>query len=79
MLEGVRDTRAQLKEARRLIERISDRARRERLTQAAQQVDVPLTEATQAGHSFVYTNLEERLGLARRRLVALVDALANPR
>ena len=79
MLEGVRDARTQLKEARRLIERISDRARRERLSQAAQQVDVPLTEATQAGHSFVYTNLEERLGVARKRLTALVDALANPR
>jgi hypothetical protein len=79
MLEGVRDTRAQLKEARRLIDRVSDRARRERLNQAAQQVEVPLTEATQAGHSFVYTNLEERLGVARRRLSALVEALANPR
>ena len=79
MLEGVRDARAQLKEARKLIERISDRARRERLTQAAQQVDAPLTQATQAGHSFVYDNLEERLNVARRRLSELVDALANPR
>jgi hypothetical protein len=78
MLEGVRDTRTQLKEARRLIERVSDKARRTRLEQAAQQVDVPLTEATQAGHAFVYTNLEERLGVARQRLAALFDSLANP-
>ena len=79
MLEGVRDARTQLKEARRLIERVSDKARRARLEQAARQVDVPLTEATQAGHAFVYTNLEERLGVARQRLTALFDTLANPR
>ena len=79
MLEGVRDARTQLKDARRLIERVSDKARRARLEQAAQQVDVPLTQATQAGHAFVYTNLEERLGVARQRLAALFDTLANPR
>jgi replicative DNA helicase len=79
MLEGVRDTRAQLKEARRLIERVKDRSRREQLDQAAQQVDAPLIQATQAGHSFVYDNLDERLGVAQRRLSALFEALANPR
>ena len=79
MLEGVRDARTQLKEARRLIERVSDKARRARLEQAAQQIDVPLTEATQAGHAFVYMNLDERLGVARQRLAALFDTLANPR
>jgi hypothetical protein len=79
MLEGVRDTRAQLNEARRLIERVKDRARREELNLAAQQVDAPLVQATQAGHSFVYDNLDERLGVAQRRLSALVEALANPR
>lgn len=79
MLEGVRDTREQLKEARRLIQRVNDKTRRASLEQAAQQVDAPLVQATQAGHSFVYTNLEERLGVARQRLAALFDSLANPR
>ena len=59
-------------------ERIRDRARREQLNQQAQQIDVPLTQAVQAGHSFVYDNLDERLGVAQRRLAALFEALANP-
>jgi hypothetical protein len=78
MLEGVRDARAMLKEARSLIGRVTDQPRRTRLEQAAQQIDVPLTEATQAGHAFVYDELEERLATARRRLTALLDELANP-
>jgi hypothetical protein len=78
MLEEVRDARTQLKEARCLIERVKDKARRSRLEQEAQQVDLPLTQATQAGHAFVYTGLEARLGLARMRLAALVETLANP-
>jgi cytochrome c7-like protein len=79
MLEGVREARAMLKEARSLIGRVNDKTRRGRLEQAAQQIDVPLTEATQAGHAFVYDNLEERLDTARRRLAALFEELANPR
>ena len=79
MMEGVGNTRTQLKEARRLIARVSDKARRARLEAAAQQVDVPLVEATQSGHSFVYASLEERLSVARTRLAALFDSLANPR
>jgi hypothetical protein len=78
MLEGVRETRAALKEARSLIGRVNDPSRRARFEQAAQQIDIPLTEATQAGHRFVYDALEERLGTARRRLSALLEELANP-
>jgi hypothetical protein len=78
MLEGVREVRALLKEANNLIERIKDRPRRARLEHAAQQVDVPLTQATQASHAFVYDDLEERLDTARRRLAALFEELANP-
>jgi hypothetical protein len=57
---------------------VKDQARRTRLQQAAEQIDVPLTQATQAGHAFVYDALEERLDTARRRLAALFDDLANP-
>ena len=77
MLEEVREARATLKEARALIRRVSDQTRRARLEQAAEQIDVPLTEATEAGHAFVYDALE-RLETARRRLGALIDELANP-
>ena len=67
-----------LKEVRALIQRVTDPTRRTRLEQAAEQIDVPLTEATQAGHAFVYDALEERLETARRRLGALIEELANP-
>jgi hypothetical protein len=78
MLEGVRETRTLLNEARRAIARVKEPARRARLEMAAQQVDVPLTQATEAGHAFVYAGLEERLDTARQRLGALLDELANP-
>jgi hypothetical protein len=78
MLEGVREARALLKEARGMIERVKDPPRRARLEQAAQQIAVPITQATQAGHAFVYDDLEERLDTARRRLAALFEELANP-
>jgi hypothetical protein len=78
MLEGIRDARAMLKEAKSLIGRVKDQTRRARLEQAAQQVEVPLIQATQAGHAFVYDDLQERLDTARRRLSALFEELANP-
>ena len=77
MLEGIRDARTQLKEARTLIGRIKDSPRRTRLEAAAQQIDVPLTQATQAGHAFVYDALQERLETARRRLSVLFNELVN--
>jgi hypothetical protein len=75
MLEGVRDARASLKEARALVARVTDPVRRATLEAAAQQIDVPLTQATQAGHAFVYDDLDERLATARRRLDALFEQL----
>ena len=78
MLEGVTEARASLKEARALMARLLDPARRARLEAAAQQVDVPLIQATQAGHAFVYDELEERLTTARRRLAVLFDEIVNP-
>jgi hypothetical protein len=77
-LEGLRETRALLKDARRAIVRVKDPARRASLEQAAQQAEVPITEATQAGHAFVYEQLNERLVTARARLSALFERLANP-
>ena len=78
MLEGIRNGRSLLKEANRLIARVKDTTRRARLQAMAQQVDVPLVQATQAGHAFVYDALEERLNTAQRRLAALYDDLADP-
>jgi hypothetical protein len=78
MLEDVRESRAMLSQARTLIARVKEPVRRARLEAVAQQVEVPLVQATQASHAFVYDVLEQRLTTARRRLSALFDDLANP-
>lgn len=39
---------------------------------------MPIIEATQAGHAFVYDQLDERLTTARARIAALFERLANP-
>jgi len=77
-LEGLRETRTLLKDARTAIGRVKDPNRRAALERDAQQVEVPIVEATAAGHAFVYTQLEERLATARTRLAALFDRIANP-
>lgn len=76
--EGLREARALLKDARNAIARVKDKARRASLEQAAQQAEVPIIEATQAGHAFVYDQLDERLTTARARIAALFERLANP-
>jgi hypothetical protein len=77
-LEGLRETRQMLREARNGIERVKDPVRRKLLEEDARQVEVPIVEATQAGHAFVYDQLDERLQTARTRLAALLGRLANP-
>lgn len=76
MLEGIRDARALLKEARSFIRRVSDTQRRGRLEADAAHAEVPLREATDAGHAFVFDRLQERLALAERRIAALYEQLA---
>lgn len=76
--EGLRETRALLKDARSAIARVKDPARKKMLEEAASQAEVPIIEATQAGHAFVYDQLDERLSTARARLSALFERLANP-
>lgn len=78
MLEGIRDARAELKEAAAVIRRINDAPRRAALEAEAARAAVPLAEATSAGHAFVFERLQERLALARERIAALYERLANP-
>jgi hypothetical protein len=77
MQEGIRDVRADLDEAQKAIRRIKDPARRTSLEADYQQAEVPLIEATNSGHAFVFDNLQERLGVARTRTAALLERLAN--
>jgi hypothetical protein len=39
---------------------------------------VPLTEAVQAAHAFVFDQMKERLTTARERSIVLLNDLANP-
>jgi len=77
LLEGVVSVREQLQLARGLISHIDDRTRRAELRQAYDQAQIPLTEAVDAGHKFVFDRLEERLGVARTRATALLSQIVN--
>ena len=79
LYEAVNESRDVLNGTKRLIGRISDKTRRAQLERQYQQAEVPLIEAVQSGHAFVYDNLKERLSTARQRLEALLGQLANPK
>ena len=68
-----------MKSARSLLNRVKDKTRRAQLESAYQQTEVPLIQAIQAGHQFVYDDMKERLATARQRLDALLEQLANPK
>jgi hypothetical protein len=44
----------------------------------AEQAAVPLVQATNAGHAFVFDGLQERLAVARQRIAALYGQLVDP-
>jgi len=76
--EGLRELRGLLTDVRGAIARVKDPARKANLEMEARLAEVPLREATAAAHSYVYEQLDERLALARTRLTALFDRVANP-
>ena len=78
LYEALRESRDLLKSVRPLINRVGDKTRRVQLDEAYQQAEVPLIQATQAGHAFVYDEFKERLSTTRQRLDALLGQLANP-
>lgn len=78
LLEGIQEVRAMLNEADSLIDRIDDADRRRQAEYDWQQAEVPLIEAANAGHAFIFDNLKERLDTARTRAEALLQRLANP-
>ena len=79
LYEALNESRDLMKSVRPLVNRVTDKARRAQLDAAYQQAEVPLIEAVQAGHQFVYDDLKERLSVARQRIEALLGQLANPR
>jgi hypothetical protein len=79
LYDSLHESRELMRTVRTLIDRVTDQPRRTELDEAYQQVDVPLIQAVEAGHAFVYDDLKERLSVARERLEALLGRLANPR
>lgn len=77
MVYGISTARADLDEAKSLIKRVKDKTLRTGLEDDYRQAEVPLIEAGNAGHAFVFTELQERLAVARTRIEALLDRLAN--
>jgi hypothetical protein len=78
LLEEAALVRELLRQATGLIERVEDQTRQRVLEDAYQQAQVPLTEAVQAGHAFVFDQMKERLTTARERSIVLLNELANP-
>ena len=78
MLEGISDVRESLRAATRLIGRVTDPARRQALDEARQQAEIPLTQARDAGHQFVFDELHQRLDQARARTLLLMQLLIDP-
>ena len=76
-MTDVREVRARLNEARSIIRRIKDANLRAKFEEQYRQAEVPIIEARNAGHEFVFDNVKERLDRARQRTEALMDALAN--
>jgi hypothetical protein len=77
LMAEIREVRAGLNEARTIIRRIKNKNVRATFEEQYRQAEVPVIEARNAGHEFVFDNLKERLGRARQRTEALIDALAN--
>ncbi|MCC7032899.1 MAG: hypothetical protein IT179_08730 [Acidobacteria bacterium] len=77
LMTEVREVRARLNQAQAIIRRIKDQALRAKFEDQYRQAEVPIIEAANAGHEFVFDNLQERLDRARQRTEALMDALAN--
>lgn len=78
MLEDITDLRASLAAAGRLIERVTDPARHAQLRNALAQAEIPLTQARDAGHRFVFDELRSRMATARDRAALLMQLIVNP-
>lgn len=77
LLEGVVDVRASLGAARSLIKRIKSGPEKQKFEELYRQAEVPIIEAVDEAHAFVFDNAEERLAVARKRTGALLEQLAN--
>ena len=77
LYEGLSVVREQIKLAESFIKKVNDKARRQALQDRLEQAKVPLTRAIDAGHKFVYEDLQNSLATAQTRADDLLTELAN--
>jgi len=77
MYESLNAIRDQLKLANAMIKRVDDKQRRADLMNEYEQASVPMTRAINAGHKFVYGELDEYLKVAQERVEKLMAHIAN--
>lgn len=77
-LAAVREVRQQLDAAGKLVRQVKDKALRARLELEVEDAGIPIHEAVQAAHAFVFDVMEQRLDVARKRVDLLMGRLANP-
>ena len=75
--EGLATIRQELKLANSMIKRVDDARRRADLMAEYEQAMVPVTRAINAGHKFIYSELDENLNVAQERVEKLMARLAN--
>ncbi len=78
VLTSVQEVRASLDEAKTMIKRVKDKARRESLEAELEEARTPLREAVHFAHMFVYDRMQDRLFIARKRAEMLMEQVANP-
>ena len=76
-LGDVTDIRLLLDGARSIVKRIRNPQLRASLEHDAQQAEVPLIEAVQDGHAFIFVDARERLTVSRSRTEALLSRLVH--
>jgi hypothetical protein len=77
MYEALHAVRSQLKIARQMIKKVGDKQRQADLMDLYSAAEVPVTRAVDAGHSFIYDELQAHLVTAQQRVDRLMAALGN--
>jgi hypothetical protein len=77
MYEALGAVRAQLKIAKQAINKVSDKRRRADLMDLYAGAEVPVIRAVNAGHKFVYDDLQAQLVTAQQRVDRLMAAISN--
>ena len=76
-LERVRGVRAQLEAVRPMIDTVRDARRQQQLRDAYRQAEAPLAQSVVDGHSFVFTDSNQRLDVAQQRTAALHQSIIS--